>query len=173
MLGGWEAVAMRVPGDVPWWLEKKDHLSDTGLECRLMRVLVFSDAFVGDGRAGWAFVADGLDGIPTRMSGPLPGSISSHEAEWVAVSRALAWAEGALAPGDELELRVDSALVAKGLASRRPEMSGAAAQLRAACRQALARMGQAGIRARVVRVRREENAEADAAARAAAFTDSS
>jgi ribonuclease HI len=130
-------------------------------------VLVATDGYVGeDGRAAaWAFVVSGAR--QAREAGALPGG-PSHLAEWTAVSRALAWAEARLDAGDELELRTDSALVAKGLASRRPEMSGEAAELRAACRQALARLAGRGVRARVVRVRREENEEADAEARRAA-----
>lgn len=130
-------------------------------------VVVCSDGYVGpDGRGGWAFIARG-DGLDARDSGPLENA-ASHMAEWTAMGRALAWAEAELAPGDALELRTDSALVAKGLASRRPEMSGEAATLRAACRQALARLAAQGVRAKVARVRREENEEADALAREAA-----
>ena len=133
-----------------------------------MRVVVATDGFVAqDGRAGWSFVAHG-GGHDAREAGALAG-VESHLAEWIAVSRALEWAERSLQTGDALELRTDSALVAKGLASRRPEMSGEAGQRRAACRQALARLGSRGIRARVVRVAREENGEADALARAAAL----
>lgn len=132
-----------------------------------VEVVVWTDGFVAeDGRAGWAFVARGA-GVEAREAGALSG-VESHLAEWIAVSRALTWAEETLAPGDALVLRTDSALVAKGLASRRPAMSGEAAALRAACRQALARLAAGGVRAKVARVRREENAEADAAARAAA-----
>lgn len=130
-------------------------------------VVVWSDGYVGeDGRAGWAFVARG-DAIEVREAGALSG-VESHLAEWSAVSRALAWAEAALAPGHALELRVDSALVAKGLASRRPAISGEAGALRAECRRALARLGARGVPARVARVPREENGEADALARNAA-----
>lgn len=127
-------------------------------------VVVWTDGYVGDGVAGWAFVArpPGL-----VRAGPL-AVCPSHEAEWRAATEALAWAEQTLAPGDALELRTDSALVAKGLASRRPAMSGAAAEARAACRQALARLAQRGVRAKVSRVDRTDNAEADAAAREAA-----
>lgn len=137
---------------------------------RLPRYVVHTDGYVAsDGRAAWAFVARGED-VDVRQAGAL-AQVGAHHAEWVAVSRALAWAEGAgLARGDTIELRTDSALVEKGLASRRPEMSGEAGALRAACRQALARLGQAGVRTRVVRVRREENEEADALAREAADT---
>lgn len=132
-----------------------------------MRVLVSTDGYLGaDGLAGWAFVAVWDEGR-IEQAGALP-SATSHLAEWTAVSRALAWAEGHLERGAQLELRTDSALVAKGLASRRPEMSGEAAALRAACRQALARLAQGGVKARVVRVRREENEEADGLARRAA-----
>lgn len=130
-------------------------------------VLVATDGFVGGGAAGWAFVATGEAGELARASGALP-ECAPHLAEWTAVAHALGWAEGALAEGDRLQLRTDSALVAKGLASRRPAMSGDAAQLRAACRQALARLAARGIRARVERVGREENTLADGLARAAA-----
>ena len=135
-----------------------------------MRAHVWSDGFAAaDGRAGWAFVARDDDGSESgRAAGPLRDA-PSHLVEWTAVARALAWAERALARGDTLEVRVDSALVAKGLASRRPEMSGEAAQLRAECRQALARLAANGVRSKVVRIRREENEEADALARAAAM----
>lgn len=132
-----------------------------------MHAVVCSDGFVAqDGRGGWAFVAHS-GSAATRGSGALAGA-QSHLAEWTAVARALAWAEEALEAGDALELRVDSALVAKGLAARRPAISGEAGALRAACRQTLARLGARGVKARVVRVRREENEEADALARVAA-----
>ncbi|HET6405564.1 MAG TPA: hypothetical protein VFH78_13040 [Candidatus Thermoplasmatota archaeon] len=134
----------------------------------MARAVVSTDGYVAhDGRAGWAFVAR-VEAHAARDSGSLAG-VRSHLAEWVAVSRALAWAEATLARGDALELRTDSALVAKGLASRRPEMSGEAGALRAACRQALARLAANGVPAKVVRVPREENDEADALARAAAL----
>lgn len=131
---------------------------------------VATDGFVSqDGRAGWAFIArDGATGAEMARGLGVLEATQSHAAEWVAVVRALAWAERALGDGEALELRVDSALVAKGLASRRPAMSGEAAAMRAACRQALARLSQRGIRTKVVRIRREENAEADALARGAA-----
>ena len=130
-------------------------------------MLVSTDGFVSeDGHAGWAFIATRGD-EHVEQAGAL-SEATSHLAEWTAAARALAWAEETLIDGDALELRTDSALVEKGLASRRPEMSGEAATLRAACRQALARLVAAGITARVVRVRREENVEADAAARRAA-----
>ena len=133
------------------------------------RVLVSSDGFVAeDGSAGWAFVVR-IDDAREEHAGAFDAPTTSHLAEWTAVTRALSWAEGALEHGDALELRVDSALVAKGLASRRPEMSGEAGAMRAACRQALARLAQRGIRSKVVRVRREENVEADAAARRASL----
>jgi len=130
---------------------------------------VSTDGFVSEaGEAGWAFVVRGGGrgagsvGDATRR-GRLPAGTTSHEAEWRAMLEALAFveADARLAPGDEVELRTDSALVAKGLASRKPAMSGAAAEARAACRQALARLGARGVRARVVRVPREANKEAD------------
>jgi ribonuclease HI len=130
-------------------------------------VLVYSDGYVGgDGRGGWAFVARG-EGVEAREAGALVGA-SSHLAEWTAVARALAWCEEHLQPPQTLELRTDASLVEKGLASRRPQMSGEAAALRAGCRQALARLAERGVPARVVRVPRAENEEADAAAREAA-----
>lgn len=130
----------------------------------LLAVVVHTDGFVAeDGRAGWAFVAEGR----AHDAGSLE-RVASHLAEWTAMSRALAWAERTLEQGETLELRTDSALVAKGLASRRPEMSGEAATLRAECRKTLARLAQRGVKAKVVRVKREDNAEADALARAAA-----
>ncbi|MEA3198929.1 MAG: Reverse transcriptase-like [Thermoplasmata archaeon] len=128
---------------------------------RVTDVVVWTDGYVGEVGAGWAFVAQ-PGGVVRR--GALP-ACPSHEAEWRAVREALSWAEAALAPGDALELRTDSALVAKGLASRRPAMSGEAAEARAACRQALARLGQRGVKARVQRIGREENVEADGQAR--------
>lgn len=130
-------------------------------------VVIMTDGFVGEDGAGWAFVARG-DGVAVTRAAALPPGTPSHLAEWAAVVAALAWAEAKVESGAEIELRTDSALVAKGLASRRPALHGEAAEVRAACRQALARLGAAGVRARVVRVRREENTEADAAARAAA-----
>src|SRR5438067_10024777 len=129
-----------------------------------------TDGYVGEsGVAAWAFVARAAaGGLDITHSGTLPARTPSHMAEWAAASAALAWCEATLERGDSIELRTDSALVAKGLASRRPALSGEAAETRAACRQTLARLAAAGVRAKVVRVRREENAEADAAARAAA-----
>lgn len=127
---------------------------------------IATDGYVGGGTAGWAFVA-AREGAESVERGALP-ECPSHVAEWVAMRRALEWAERALAPGDALRLQTDSALVAKGLASRRPEMGGEAAEHRAACRQALARLAERGVRARVSRVGRAENARADAEARAAA-----
>jgi ribonuclease HI len=126
--------------------------------------VVSTDGYVGDEGAGWAFVARPGDIVRRGALARCP----SHEAEWRAMAEALAWAEAALAEGDELELRTDSALVAKGLASRRPAMSGVAAEARAACRQALARLAGRGVRAKVLRVDRSRNEEADGEARAAA-----
>lgn len=124
-----------------------------------------TDGYVAaDGRGGWAFVVPGGD---VSEAGALTGA-APHLAEWTAMMNALRWAEETLQPGDALELVTDSALVAKGLASRRPAMSGEAATMRAHCRQALARLGERGVKARVVRVARELNEEADALARAAA-----
>lgn len=123
--------------------------------------VVSTDGYVGAQGAGWAFVA-WPEGVVRR--GALP-ACPPHEAEWRAVCEALAWAEERLAPGDALELRTDSALVAKGLASRRPAMTGAAAEARASCRQALARLAERGVKARVLRVDRTENVEADGQAR--------
>ena len=132
-----------------------------------MTVLVFSDGYVGeDGIGGWAFVVRGA-GVEASGSGMLSGA-SSHLAEWTAVANALAWCEEHLEGPAALEIRTDAALVAKGLAARRPEMHGEAAALRAGCRQALARLAKKGVRAHVVRVPREENGEADALAREAA-----
>jgi ribonuclease HI len=127
-------------------------------------VSVWTDAYVGEDGAGWAFIVH--PGGFSRHGALNP--CTSHEAEWAAVCEALAWAERELADGDALELRTDSALVAKGLASRRPAMSGPAAEARASCRQALARMGARGIRTKILRVDRSENAEADGLARRAA-----
>lgn len=132
-----------------------------------MSVVVCSDGYVAeDGRGGWAFVVRG-DGVEASGSGAISGA-SSHLAEWTAVSRALEWVGEHVEGPQTIELRTDAALVAKGLASRRPEMHGEAASLRAACRQALARLAERGVRAKVVRVPREENEEADALARQAA-----
>lgn len=151
-------------------------VSDTRVEGRkrggahagaMAEVVLATDGYVGDGVAGWAFVAWGAQGPLAEEAGAL-AACAPHLAEWTAMERALAWAEGALVEGDGLLVRTDSALVAKGLASRRPEMSGEAALARAACRQALARMGERGVRARVERVAREENERADALAREAA-----
>lgn len=184
--------AMRA--DTPWWPRCGNHVSDTGLEgsaeaCFLRAatggldrrshaagrrvpgvalVTISTDGYVGvDGAAGWAFVARGPDRAATSLRGALP-TCPSHLAEWTAVRRALEWAEETLEDGDRLELRTDSALVAKGLASRRPLMTGEAADVRAECRKALARLASRGIRAKVTRVDRAENAEADAQAREAA-----
>ena len=129
-------------------------------------VTVWTDGYADADGAGWAFVARGGD-VDVRRAGAL-AACPSHLAEWAATLRGLAWAEEALAEGDELLLRTDSALVAKGLASRRPRMTGEAAEMRAEARRALARLGERGVRARVERVPREENAEADGLAREAA-----
>lgn len=132
-------------------------------------VTVWTDGYADADGAGWAFVARGGAGAEASRAGAL-AACPSHLAEWTAVLRALAWAEAEapLAAGDELRLRTDSALVAKGLASRRPRMTGEAAEMRAEARRVLARLGERGVRARVERVPREENAEADGLARAAA-----
>lgn len=125
-------------------------------------VTIATDGFVAsDGAAGWAFVAHG-EGLDVTRRGEL-SAVPPHLAEWRAMLEALTWAEGAplLARGDELEIRTDSALIAKGLASRKPAMSGQAAESRAACRKVLARLAERGIRARVIRVPREANTEAD------------
>lgn len=114
-----------------------------------------------DGRAAWAFVCD--DGA--AQAGLLPLRTASHLAEWQAAEHGLAHL-AAHAPG-EVVLQVDSALVAKGLAARRPEMSGEAAELRARCRQRLAALAARGVRVQVQRVPREENQAADALARRA------
>lgn len=128
--------------------------------------VISTDAHVGDdGDSGWAFVAHG-DGLSLHENGPLPKG-PSHLAEWRAMAEALRWAMDALAAGDELDLHTDSALVAKGLAARKPAMSGEAAELRAHCRMTLARLGEAGIRVRVRRIQRSANAEADQLARQA------
>lgn len=126
------------------------------------RIVVNTDGYADAGAAGWAFVARG-GALDHAEGGALPVS-PSHVAEWAAVAHALAWALDALQAGDELVLRTDSALVAKGLASRRPAMSGEAAELRAECRRMLARLAENGVRAKVERVGREANAEADALA---------
>lgn len=129
----------------------------------MARVVVSTDGYVGVDGAGWAFVVHG-EGHETVERGSLP-ECPSHLAEWCAVERALEWCERALEDGDELELRTDSALVAKGLARRNPAMSGEAALKRAACRQAISRLASLGIRVQVVRVARAANAEADGEAR--------
>ncbi|HVL49403.1 MAG TPA: hypothetical protein VM889_12655 [Candidatus Thermoplasmatota archaeon] len=127
---------------------------------------IATDGYVGpDGLGGWAFVVDRPEGRLVE-SGALAG-VASHLAEWIAIERALLWAEAEAPPG-ELALQTDSALVAKGLAARRPEISGEAGEIRARCRQALARLAARGVRVAVARVAREANAEADRAARAAA-----
>lgn len=135
----------------------------------MARYVVSTDGYVGSVGAAWAFVATAPLRRETR-SGALPPDVPPHLAEWRAVHEALSWAEEHLDRGDHVELHTDSALVAKGLASRRPQVSGEAGELRAACRQALARLAKEGIRVRVSRVRREENEDADALAREAAGT---
>lgn len=134
----------------------------------MARVTLWTDGYADATAAGWAFVASG--DRAHHEAGTLPPSLS-HVTEWTAVLRALQWAERHLDDGDELELRTDSALVAKGLASRRPRMTGEAAEMRAESRRLLARLGERRIRARVARVPREENAEADGMARRAAHPD--
>ncbi len=132
------------------------------------RVVVTTDGYAGTYGVSWAFIATGPPGTQNvRESGTLSPNVPSHVAEWTAAKHALTWAESTLHRGDNLELRTDSALVAKGLASRRPEMSGEAAHLRAECRQALTRLANAGIHASVTRIRREENEDADTLAREA------
>lgn len=143
---------------------RSNHASDTRVErWGRVRVVVWTDGYVGAEGAGWGFLARRGEGAITDR-GPLP-PCPSHEAEWTAVLRALAWALGALEAGDELEVRTDSALVAKGLASRRPEMSGVAGEMRAQARRTLAALAERGVRSRVVRVARTENTEADGLAR--------
>ncbi|HLE97045.1 MAG TPA: hypothetical protein VI997_06700 [Candidatus Thermoplasmatota archaeon] len=90
--------------------------------------------------------------------------------EWRAVAAALLWLGSKHPRPSAVDLCTDSALVERGLASRRPAMSGEAAELRAACRQGLARLAGAGVRVRAVRVPRERNGAADAAARRASGT---
>lgn len=137
-----------------------------------MEIEVATDGYVSEaGAAGWAFIAR-FPGGEARRSGALTGA-PSHLAEWTAVAEALRWAEAHATMGDLLRLSTDSALVAKGLAKRRPEMSGAAGELRAEARRTLARLAERGIRARVTRVPRARNAEADALAREAATTGAS
>jgi ribonuclease HI len=117
------------------------------------------DGYVGQGRAGAAWVCDcGAQGMEA-----LAASTASHVAEWRACALALAHLRGH-APGD-VALRTDSALVAKGLAARRPEMRGEAGELRARCRQELARLAERGVRVRVERVPRAANLAADALSR--------
>lgn len=124
---------------------------------------VASDAYVGPaGEAAWAWVCS----CGQEASGRLPDRTASHLAEWLAARAALEHL-AAHAPG-HAALQVDSALVAKGLAARRPEMSGEAAEVRAACRKALARLAEEGLQVQVERVDREDNAQADALARQAA-----
>lgn len=130
---------------------------------RVARVVISTDGYVGALGAGWAFVVHG-DGHEAVQRGELP-DCPSHLAEWTAVERALAWSRATLRHGDEVELRTDSALVAKGLARRTPAMAGEAAVKRAACRKALARLAEIGVQVRVVRVPRALNAEADGEAR--------
>ena len=132
------------------------------------RYLVSTDGYrSAAGVAAWAFVVES-EGLSEARSGRIEGDATSHLAEWVAVTEALAWIETHAESGTNVELQTDSALVDKGLASRRPEMSGEAGERRAAARQTLARLAQRGIRVRVQRVPRTENTEADQAARAAA-----
>lgn len=131
-------------------------------------VVLSTDGYVGAGGAGWAVVAHTPDGAVRLWGRSAPAP--SHLLEWRAATEALRWVEERLRPGDELVFRTDSALVAKGLASRRPAMSGMAAEARAECRQRIARLSSEGIRIRVQRVRREENWEADALAREAALS---
>ena len=132
------------------------------------RYFVSTDGYRSSaGVASWAFVVE-AEGAPASRSGRITGDATSHLAEWVAVTEALAWIEAHAQPGDVVELRTDSALVDKGLASRRPEMSGEAGERRAAARQTLARLAQQGIKVKVARVPRTDNTKADEAARAAA-----
>lgn len=144
------------------WARGGNRFSDTSVEClRVSRVVVSTDGFVSEaGEAGWAFVTN-----RGESNGGALSNVPPHVAEWVAMSEALAWAEATLVAGDELVLRTDSALVAKGLHKRKPAMSGDAAEMRAACRQALARLGARGVRAVVERVPRAENEQADALSR--------
>lgn len=151
------------------WPSEVNHVSDTRVERSALvslRVTVWTDGYADADGAGWAFVARGAR--EAQASGALPPT-PSHLAEWTAALRALAWAEATLEAGEELHVRTDSALVAKGLASRRPRMTGDAAEMRAEARRILARLGERGVRANVQRVPREENAEADGLARAAAL----
>lgn len=133
----------------------------------MTRLVIATDGYVAsDGHGGWAFIVQG-ESVHHQESGALHDA-PSHLAEWIAVQRALEWASAHAASGDHIDLRTDSALVAKGLASRRPSMSGEASERRAACRIALAALAGRGIRTRVQRVPRHLNAAADEAARRAA-----
>lgn len=125
-------------------------------------LVVHVDGYVAaDGIGAWAVVVDGRPTLSGRVAGePI------HLVEWRAIAAALAWLEVSAAPRD-VRLVTDSALVERGLASRRPEMHGEAGEIRAASRQALARLAARGIRVRVQRVPREANREADGAARRA------
>lgn len=124
---------------------------------------VASDGHVSaDGRAAWAWVC----GCGASAAAALPRATASHVAEWRGAAEALAHLRGH-GPGEAV-LQTDSALVAKGLAARTPAMRGEAGELRAACRQLLARLAEAGLSVQVVRVDREVNAAADALARATA-----
>lgn len=128
----------------------------------MQELSVAFDAFVGaDGAAGWAFVVAGGH----EDFGALPRGTASHLAEWEAAWRAISWLTDHVEGPARVALRTDSALVAKGLASRRPAMHGEAATIRAECRKALARLGERGVRVAVARVPREENAAADALSR--------
>lgn len=126
-------------------------------------LVVHVDGYVAaDGIGAWAVVVDGRPTLSGRVLGePI------HLVEWRAVAAALAWLELSAPPGD-VRIVTDSALVERGLASRRPEIHGEAGEIRAASRQALARLAARGIRVRIERVPREANREADEAARGAA-----
>lgn len=129
-----------------------------------MHAEISTDGRVDDeGEGTWAFVAKAPGRKATGRGTRRP--CASHVAEWLAVEAALSWVDRHLAKGDSFTLRTDSALVAKGLASRLPAMSGEAAEIRAAARRKLASLAKRGITAEIVRVGREENREADRASR--------
>ncbi len=129
----------------------------------MTHVVVSTDGYASEDAAAWAFIATQRNAEEPH-AGALP-PLASHLAEWRAAAEALHWAESHLGPGDTLDLRTDSALVAKGLGFKGNHLTGLTAEFGAACGEALERLALRGVKVHVLRVRREENGPADRLAR--------
>lgn len=103
------------------------------------------------------------------MENPYGGE-TSLLAEWMATVEALRWAQDELQTRSLL-LRVDAALVAKGLRDRRVTMSGYEGALAIEARDHLAELKARGVHVHVERVPRWRNADADGLAQEAVAGD--